>query len=308
MTARTPIDRRTFLATAAAAALAASGARGRAAEPFRLRYLLNAAMYGTMDLATIVPEVRKTGAEHIDIWPKPHGNQREQLAEMGPQRFAQLLASHGVKLGAITRYDLMPFKLGDEMALCQTLGAKLIVGGVGSRSVKSDELTNAMKQFVERVKPHAERAAEHGLTLAVENHVNSLLDTVEAVRCFNDVVKVPNVGLAFAPHHLPQDAALQAKLIEELGPRLVFFYAQQHGKGSKQPMPLEDELLQMPGRGPLDFGPLVAALKRINYAGFVEIFMHPVPRGRPILPSADAITAEINRSRNYLEQSLAKES
>ena len=40
-------------------------------------------MYGKMKLAEIVPEVRKTGAEYIDIWPLSHGNQREQITEMG---------------------------------------------------------------------------------------------------------------------------------------------------------------------------------------------------------------------------------
>jgi sugar phosphate isomerase/epimerase len=62
----------------------------------------------------------------------------------------------------------------------------------------------------------------------------------------------------------------------------------------------------MPGRGKLDFVPLVGALKEINYTGFTQIFMHPTPRGIPILPTAAETTAEINRSRAYLEQCLAK--
>jgi hypothetical protein len=32
--------------------------------------------------------------------------------------------------------------------------------------------------------------------------------------------------------------------------------------------------------------------------------MHPVPRGIPILPSASEVTAEINRSRGYLESMI----
>ena len=67
------------------------------------------------------------------------------------------------------------------------------------------------------------------------------------------------------------------------------------------PMPKEQELLQMPGRGDLDFRLIVKALKQVNYDGFTEIFMHPVPRGIPILPTATEVTAEINRSRGYLE-------
>ena len=71
-------------------------------------------------------------------------------------------------------------------------------------------------------------------------------------------------------------------------------------------LPKEQELLQMPGRGPLDFAPILQALKRIDYRGFTEIFMHPVPRGIPILETTAAVTEEINRARAYLEVCLAK--
>ena len=57
----------------------------------------------------------------------------------------------------------------------------------------------------------------------------------------------------------------------------------------------------MPGRGKLDFAPLVKALKRIKFNGWTEIFMHPVPRGIPILDTTAKVTAEINRARAYLE-------
>ena len=95
-----------------------------------------------------------------------------------------------------------------------------------------------------------------------------------------------------------------ARLIEDLGDRLVHFYAWQHGKGCHTKLPKEEELLQMPGRGALDFAPLLAALRKIDYAGWTEVFMHPVPRGIPILPFAREVTAEINRSRRYLENTL----
>ena len=37
---------------------------------------------------------------------------------------------------------------------------------------------------------------------------------------------------------------------------------------------------------------------------WTEIFMHPVPRGRPILETAEEVTSEINRSREYLAECL----
>ncbi|MEM7395458.1 MAG: sugar phosphate isomerase/epimerase, partial [Verrucomicrobiota bacterium] len=98
------------------------------------------------------------------------------------------------------------------------------------------------------------------------------------------------------------DGEMQGGLIRQLGDGIKFFYAQQLGTGSHHKQPREKELLQMPGRGPLDFKPLVQALKTIGYKGFTEIFMHPYPRGLPIMDTVPEITAEINRSRAYLDR------
>ena len=43
-------------------------------KPFELNYILASCMYGTLPLAEIVPEVKKIGSEHIDIWPRVHGD------------------------------------------------------------------------------------------------------------------------------------------------------------------------------------------------------------------------------------------
>ena len=74
-------------------------------------------MYGYQKLQSILPEVAKTGATAIDIWPKAHGDQREQLDAMGEEKFAALLHKHRVSLGCITQYKLGPFGLSDEMRL-----------------------------------------------------------------------------------------------------------------------------------------------------------------------------------------------
>jgi sugar phosphate isomerase/epimerase len=112
------------------------------------------------------------------------------------------------------------------------------------------------------------------------------------------------LGVAFAPYHLPQDPKMLGDLIRDLGDAIAVFYAWQHGMGCHEKLPKEQELLQMPGRGDLDFAPLLAALRDIHYGGWTEIFMHPVPRGIPILETAKDVTAEINRARDYLEEKL----
>lgn len=271
--------------------------------PFELNYILASCMYGTLPLAEIVPEVKQIGSEHIDIWPRIHGNQREQVEAMGNTAFADLLADHGVGLGISTRFDLGPFGLGDEMAFCQEFGASLIVtGSEGPKGLAGEELRVAVADFAEGLKPHIATAKKHGITISIENHSSALIESPDSMRWLIEFTDSPNLGVALAPYHLPDDAELVAQLIEDLGPGLALFYAWQHGMGCHEKLPKEQELMQLPGRGDLDFAPILSALKKINFSGWTEIFMHPVPRGIPILDTAADVSGEINRARHYLNE------
>jgi len=264
-------------------------------------------MYGTLPLAEILAETRKTGAGCIDCWPKPHGNQREQIDAMGHEAFAAMLREHRMKLGCLTRYDLGPFGLQPEMPILRKLGGSLLVcGAKGPRGLEGDVLKAAVETFVEQLKPHIAVAEELGVTIGIENHSSSLIESFDSMKWFAELADTRHVGVALAPYHLPQDPEAIGKLIEALGPKLAHLYAWQHGKGSREKLPKAEQLLQMPGRGPMDFTLIVAALKRIGYAGWTEIFMHPVPRGVPILETAAEVTAEINRARAYLDRCVEK--
>lgn len=300
------VTRRDFLATGAAAAISL-GVTSTAAAAAKLRpnYIVGSCMYGYTSLAEIVPEVRKTGATALDIWPKVHGNQREQLDDMGERAFAELLKKHDVTLGCITQYKLGPFGLQNEMRLAQRLGCStMVTGGRGPKGLKGTELKTAVGKFIEQMKPHVAVAEETGVTIAIENHGNNLIESPDSLKWLADLRPSKHLAIAFAPYHLPQDEKLLSDLIRELGESIAMFYAWQHGMGCHQKLPKEQELLQMPGRGSLDFEPLLMALGDINYHGWTEIFMHPVPRGIPILEPTSAVTAEINRSRDYLTKRL----
>lgn len=281
--------------TAAAAKSAVTG----------FRYLLASAMYGNLPIATILPEVSKTGSIGIDLWPKVHGTQRNEMDTLGHDKVAEMLAAHSVKLECTTRYDLGPFRLDDEIAVLKRFGGSIIVtGGAGNYKVTGEELKAEVRGFVEKLKPSAAKAAEAGVTIAIENHGKNLIDSPESLRWLAEFA-VPGIGIALAPYHLPQDPALLSALIRDLGPRLTLFYAWEHGKGCMKPMPKAEELEQMPGRGPFDFKPVLQALQSISFKGPIEIFMHPTPRGFPILETADLVTEEINRSRAHLASLLA---
>jgi sugar phosphate isomerase/epimerase len=306
------LTRRQFIGAAAAFVAAPT----LAAKPeFRLNYILSSSMYGTLPLKVILPEVARTGADTIDIWPRVHGNQREQMEEMGHEKFAALLKNHKtskgtLRLGCLTRYDLGPFGLQKEMAVAKKFGARVLVcGGRGRRGLKGPELKAEVKKFAELLKPHIAAAEAARVTIAIENHGSNLINTPDSMKWLVELAPSKRLGIALAPYHLESlgvNAAGHAALVKALGNRIAMFYAWQFGMGCHKKLPKEQELLQMPGRGNLDFVPIVRALKQINYRGFTSIFMHPVPRGIPILKDAAACTTEINRARTYLENCLRK--
>jgi sugar phosphate isomerase/epimerase len=301
------MKRRTFLQNTLLGAAGAGLSQADAAKPaFQLNYLVGSAMYGDLPLATVIEETPKTGATHLDVWPRKHGTQREQMDEMGHEKVMELLAKYGVKLASTTRYDLGPFKLEDEIPIVKKFGGKAIVtGGVGKAGLAGDDLKAALKAFVEKLKPTLAKAGEAGIDIVIENHGNGLMESPDSIRWLADLGRDLPLGIELAPYHLPQDTALLSDLIKHLDKKLSVFLAWQFGMGCMKPMPKDEELQQMPGRGKLDFTPLLKTLRDMNYTGFTQIFMHPTPRGIPILPTAPEVTAEINRSRAYLEKCLA---
>ena len=73
------------------------------------------------------------------------------------------------------------------------------------------------------------------------------------------------------------------------GKQLFFFYAWQHAP----------ETGQLPGHGPADFTPWIAALAKVRYAGYLNVFMHG-----DLKP--DVMTKALAKSREYLEKCYAK--
>jgi sugar phosphate isomerase/epimerase len=300
-----------LLTGAAAASFVPCGKGQGESEPdgkaFTPRYILSSAMYGEMALEAILPEVAKTGSEAIDIWCKPHGNQREQIDAMGYEKALALLARHKVRPAVFTRYPLGPFGLREEMKIAKQFGAEILLcGTTGPSEPTGEDAKKAVREFLEKMKPHVAAAAEHGLTIAVENHDRQLLYHPDALRYFAEFNTSKHLGVAFAPHHLHAFVDEIPGLIRALGnDNLPFIYFQEHSNGIRNKVAKEIEMQQMPGfGGGLDYRPILGALKDIKHTGYCEIFMHPTPRGIPILPTVDKITAAINKSRAYLASCL----
>jgi len=307
-----PLSRRDFIRLGATAAMAAAaGASGSAAPaaPFKLRYVLSTNQYGTLPIAEIVPEAKAAGYEGLDVWAGRWGNQREQIDALGHERFASILQHHGVKVSCYTCMDPGFLKCEPHLRAMLKFGGNMIVAGFPSagkdaNKLRGGELRTAIRGSLEKMKPIAGVAGELGVQLAIENHLNGLLETPDGVRVLAEEIKEKHVGISFAPFHLPQDAALLGKLTDDVAERILYYYAWQYGDGSGDLAPSKQKR-QLPGVGPLDFKPMLAALKRHRFDGWTSIFMHPTPRGSPLHSTPKEVTAELGKARAFLDRELA---
>jgi sugar phosphate isomerase/epimerase len=132
-----------------------------------------------------------------------------------------------------------------------------------------------------------ELAERYNSRLAIENHGHALLDSLDSLKAFVDLNRSPRLGVALAPYHLQAGGASVEEAISICGSQLLYFYAWQHAEGTKQ----------LPGHGPTDFAPWVAALAKVDYRGYVNPFMHGEL-------AVDEMAAALATSRSYL---LARE-
>ncbi|MHB1037837.1 MAG: sugar phosphate isomerase/epimerase family protein [Pirellulales bacterium] len=285
-------NRREFLCTlarGAAAGLAVPqvlGSVGRAAgaaEKWKLRLATSSIHYMGLPIEQACERIAALGFEAVDIWSAhagcPHLDDVQK--RLGPGGLKELLARTKLKLSAFSVYA-GGYRRYAEL-LGQVGGAVAVQGCAGPCPPK--ETAARMRAFLEGLRPDVELAEKHNSYLAIENHGSSLLDSLDSFKAFVELNKSPRVGLALAPYHLQAIGASVEEAIAISGKQLFFFYAWQQADGMKQ----------LPGHGPTDFGPWMAALAKIEYPRYVNPFMHgEVP--------PEAMSAGLAKSREYLRK------
>ena len=279
------VARRDFLAGCAAGAVApalarlpgASAAEGR----WTMRLSTSTIQFSSLPVEEACGRIADLGFEAVDIW-SPHEkcpHLDDVQARLGADGLRALLDRLKLRLYAFSVYA------GGYRKYAELLGKA--GGGVAVRGsagpVKPEELTAKMKAFLDGLKGEAELAGQNSSWLAIENHGSALLDSVDSFKAFADLNTNPRVGVALAPYHLQARKDSVEEAIAAAGKQLLFFYAWQHAPGTGQ----------LPGHGPTDFTPWIAALAKAGYAWPVNPFMHGHPE-------PDAMAAALAKSREYL--------
>ena len=287
------LSRRRFLRQSTAA-LAGVGlahrlsSRAEAGEqtPWPLRLSTSTVQFSSLSVEQACERIAALGFAAVDFWPAgfgcPHLDEIEK--RLGPAGLRDLLAKHSLKLYAFTCYNVGARAGYSRFA--ELLGQA--GGGVAVREArygKITDLTAEMKAFFEQLKPQLELAEKYHSRIAIENYADSLLNTKDSFKAFVEMNQNPRLGVALAPYHLQAAGVPVEEVIGIVGKQLLFFYAWQHADGLKQ----------LPGIGPTDFTPWLAALARAGYAEYVNPFMH----GHP---DPEAMAQGLATARDYLVQ------
>ncbi|MCR4412570.1 MAG: sugar phosphate isomerase/epimerase [Thermoguttaceae bacterium] len=285
------LHRRAFLGAGAAAAVFGFAAGRRcvvaADQRWAMRLSASSINFSRLPIEAACERIAALGFEAIDIWSAhagcPHLDDVQK--RLGPEGLKELLAKHRLKLYAFSVYA------GGYPRYAELLGKA--GGGVAIRGsagpCEPAEMVPRMKAFLESLKPELELAEKYNSYLAIENHGHALLHTIDSMKAFVDLNKHPRLGIALAPYHVQAGQERVEEAIAACGPQLLFFYAWQHAPGVQE----------LPGHGPTDFTPWIAALAKANYRGYVNPFMHNEP-------PPEAMSTALAKSRDYLKQCYAK--
>ena len=283
------LNRRNFLKVVSAGAAAGiavpilpAWARKDARKRWRMKLSTSSIHFMQLPIEQACEQISKLGFEAIDIWSAhevcPHLD--DVAKRLGAEGLKKLLAKNKLKLfafsvyrGGYGRYAELLGKAGGGVA---------IQGSAGP--CKPDELTGRMKQFIESLKPLVELAEKNNSYLAIENHGNALLNSLDSLKAFVEINTSKRLGIALAPYHIQTLKASVPEAIRICGRQLLFFYAWQHYGDSKQ----------LPGVGPTDMMPWVEALAEIRYRGYVNPFMHGHPE-------VEVMAVNLAKSRDYLQ-------
>jgi len=287
------LDRRQFLARSAGGAAAAMALPGMVASGataaqrrWKMQLSTSTIQFSKLPIEQALKRIAELGFEGVDIWSAhagcPHLDDVQD--RVGPERLKELLAENNLKLYAFSVYKGGYAKYAE---LLGKAGGGVAVRG-SSRPVPAEELTTRMKAFLESLKPDLELCEKYDSYLAIENHGHALLDSLDSFKAFVDLNRHPRLGVAMAPYHLQGLKASVEEAIAIAGKQLFFFYAWQRAPGQEQ----------LPGIGPTDCAPWLAALAKADYRWYVNPFMHHEPE-------PDVMAAALAKSREYLEKCYA---
>jgi sugar phosphate isomerase/epimerase len=251
------------IAGAATIAFVSSASKAVAGSTRRIRLSTSTVHFRTLSFEEACQRIAAIGFEGVDIWSQrfqcPHLDEIEKT--LGPEKAKEILAKYNLKPYAVTcyyegypRYAKLLHQIGGRVAVRESIYGK----------ISPNAIVPTFKKLFEDLKPDIDLAEQYDAFIAIENHADALLDSLDSFKAFVDLNPSKRIGIALAPYHLQHSGVRVEDAITICGDQLKFFYAWQAG----------EKLQPLPGHGPTDFAPWLTALAKENYAWYVNPFTH----------------------------------
>ncbi|MFT4641383.1 MAG: sugar phosphate isomerase/epimerase [Verrucomicrobiales bacterium] len=224
--------------------------------------------------------VAKTGYGGIEIAPFTLKEDPRELTEADAEHHAQIAADAGLEVvglhwllvkpawlhlttpDALLRKDSVAF--GQHLVrICAAMGGKIMVwGSPKQRNLEEGwDYDEAAKRAAETLHAISEVAGESGVTLAMEplgrKETNFLTTAEETIRLIEQVDH-PACRLHLDVKAMSDESKSIPDIIRDSRDHVVHFHA-------------NDPNLRGPGFGEVKFEPIAAALKEIDYSGYVSV-------------------------------------
>ncbi|MCE9531835.1 MAG: sugar phosphate isomerase/epimerase [Planctomycetes bacterium] len=154
------------------------------------------------------------------------------------------------------------------LTMARELGAKCITTEPGGPVAAGQSWNEALKLFVEMIKPVAAHAEKEGVLLLVEPEPGLLIETAAQFEEFMQHIDSPAVGLNFdiGHHYCVKDDP--APTIERLAKYIRHIHLEDIAATR-----VHHHLI--PGEGAIDFAAALRSIRKIGYDGWVTIELYP---------------------------------
>jgi sugar phosphate isomerase/epimerase len=239
-----------------------------------LKYAYNTLVYGDEPISKGIERIARSGYDAVELVGEPSQFNLDQLKSD--------LASHRIPVSSIVsiytperdlissnpsvRANTVTYVKGNiDFAVEIGAGIVTLTPQACMKIIAEAPRQQEWAWAVEGAKQIAEYAGEKGVRVVVEpwnRYEAYLINRLEQSIAFVDEVGLPSIGCMADTFHMGIEDRDIAGAIREAGSRLAHVH-------------LADSNRAAPGRGHLDFTPIVEALRDINYSGYASFELLP---------------------------------
>lgn len=224
-------------------------------------YSVSTSVYEEYPLEQVCEELSTIDVDHLELWQVK--GWCEHL-ERGPETAAETADRYDMEPYALAAYYADLDELDQFIADLDSLGGSVLVKEPPGPDVN-------IETFADQLRPIVKTAADHGVTVGVENHVESCLESIESMVRLLDRLPDEGIGITLAPSHLYRTGHSIPEAIRTIGDDVAFFYARDWGPETDPEENPEDQFV---GAGELDFHEILRALDDVGYDHPINTFAH----------------------------------